>query len=195
MRWGDESRVEKWMWNASYERHESGWTTPKRMFSIKKAYRAFKHPFFSYVWWIVFYTSLLDMEFNDSMNYLEFWELGVESVGSHIEPESSSIRKRSPDIFTDSSSEEEETDLYPKQAAILNQLHEMMKVEQDVVNIFIMDSIRKLLTTRSSSTSRDLFYKCPLNITINKFYRKVSWLLLILRFIDTNWSSMVGGFV
>lgn len=129
------------------------------------------------------------MEFKDQINYLEFWESGFESINDNIEQDSIDlnpvkIREPSPDVFIDSSSDEEKTDLDTKKAAVLNQIILMMKTEQDGVRFFIMDSIRKLLTTSSSSTSRELFYKCPINVGIDVFYRKVS-LLFDIRCLES----------
>lgn len=142
--------------------------------------------------------SLVNMEFKDTINYLEFWERGFEGVDDYVDCEDESpvcsgfskfdleskssilpdpnIRAPSPDIFADSS-DEEALDFDTKQAAILNQVHVMMNGEQDEVKLFILDSIRRLLSTSSSCTSRELFYKCPVNIKIELFYMKVSLFL------------------
>lgn len=136
------------------------------------------------------------MEFKDPINYLEFWEYGFEGIDDHVEPspdvfvsseltqmnsaetkaECSEIREPSPDILNEYSQEEiliSSTCLNSKRAAILNQINVIIKTEKDEVKLFILNYIRKLLITTSSCTSRELFYICPRNISVNAFYRKV----------------------
>lgn len=147
------------------------------------------------------------MEFNDQINYIEFWENRFEELDYPVElrtpsPEVfvksefteivgdriSDIRETSPDIFADFPlSEQEVLDSTPcsntKEATILNHINKNVKRERDEVKIFIMNSIRTLFMTSSSCTSRELFYKCPRNITSAAFYQKVSWINPILYFL------------
>ncbi|KAL5283625.1 SPO11 family protein [Megaselia abdita] len=140
------------------------------------------------------------MIFDNSLDYMEFWEQEIESLEDDEEENTfepsiicagnSGLRQLSPNVFADHTSDEEDVTsnayLDSKKATILNQVNQMILLEQDGVKVFLMNSIRTNFTTSSSSTTRELFYKCPLNVTMDAFYKKLHQLFTSLNVLPSD---------